>query len=133
MTKRPAFFEAIKYCLRPTVKAIMEQIHPAEPSGPVEQDVCEFAEVLEFSVGLRRKHPGIASVLLKRERRDDRWLLTHVLLDENERLVRKGKALIGRKLLIKSFDDELSDLFDEAESIVIGLPTKETLPQESEV
>lgn len=128
MPKRPAFLESIKDFLKPTVKAVLEQLHPGTPSGPVVRDLCELTEAIEFSVNLRGEHPEVSAILLKREQRDDRWFITHVLLDENDKLIRMGKGLLGRTLSVKSLDDELRDLFGEAESVVIGLPPRETPP-----
>lgn len=129
MPKRPAFIEALKDLLKPTVKAVLEQLHPGTPSGPIVKDLCEFPDIIEFSVNLRREHPEVASILLKREQRDERWFITHVLLDEQDKLIRIGKGLLGRTLSVKSLDDELRDLFGEAESVVIGLPPRETPPE----
>lgn len=119
--RRPGFFEAIKDGLRPAVTAILEQL-PSAGSGPLEVDLCEFADVLEFAMGVRRRNPQVAAVLLKRERRDGLWFVTQVLLDERDQLVRGGRGLLGRTLHAKAFDDELRDLFGDAESLVVGLP-----------
>lgn len=124
MPKRPALFEAIKDLLKPTVKAVLEQLHPAAQSGPVVRDLCELVDVIEFSVKLRAENPEVTSILLRKERREERWLVTHVLLDEHDNLIRKEKGLLGRTLSVKSLDDELRDLFGEAESAVIELPPK---------
>lgn len=127
MPRRPEFFESIKDMIKPTVKAVLEHLYPSHRSRCVSKALCEYAEVVEFSINLRVEHPEVASILLKRERRDGRWSVTHVLLDKHDKLIRIGKNLLGRNLVAKALDDELRDVFGDAESVVIELPPADSL------
>jgi hypothetical protein len=127
--KRPPIFEVLKSLVRPVVTSLFEQLHPDSPSDPVVKDLCELSDVIEFSVQVRRQHPDVTSILLKKERLDDRLVITHVLLDGENKLIRKGKGLLGRTLAVKAVDDELRDLFGDTESLVIELPPQHDSPQ----
>lgn len=115
-------FDAIKRAVRGPVHAIMDQIYGDATARPAEHDVLQYVDVLEYAAARRAEDPLILATLLRREPGPDAWLVTQVFTGASDELIRTRNGLVGRQLLVKTLDEELAELFGEAESIVVELP-----------
>jgi hypothetical protein len=107
------------WAVRRPVRKIMPLLVGATPA---EREVLEYVDVLEYAAARRDEGQRIGATILHRKTEPGAWLVTQAFTDENHQLIRTQDKLLGRQLLVKAFDEELAELFGEAESITIDLP-----------
>jgi hypothetical protein len=117
-------YGVIKGLVRGPVHALLAQVFGDTAGKPVEIATLEYVDVLEYAAARRAEDRRIMATLVRRQPRADvdAWVVTQVFTDQKDALIRSAAGLTGRQLLVKAMDDELTDLFGEAESIAIELP-----------
>ena len=115
-------YGALKRIVRGPVHAVMTEIFGAAPGKPLEVEVLEYVNILEYAAEQKASHGQIVATLLKRDPLPQGWSVTQVFMDKDDALIRKDGGLIGRRLQIKTLDSELVDFFGDGESVVFELP-----------
>lgn len=116
-------YRLIKGLVRKPVRVFMDQLYGEQTTREsATRAVLEYVEVLEYAATRRAEDQRIMATLLRRERQPNGWLITQVFMDENNNLIRKGKGMLGRSMHVKTLDAELTDYFEQEESVVIELP-----------
>jgi hypothetical protein len=116
-------YRVIKGLVRKPMRAFMEQLYGEQATREsATREVLEYVEILEYAAARRAEDQHIMATLLRRERQQGGWLITQVFMDKNNNLIRKGKGMLGRSIYVKRLDAELTDYFDQEESVVIELP-----------
>jgi hypothetical protein len=120
---REGLYGVIKDLVRGPVHALLSQLH-GEPAAarPPMIEVLEYFQLLEYAAAKKIERPEIVATLVRRELTPNAWLFTQVFLDRADNLIQKDGKFFGRVVLAKAVDDELSELFDDAESVTVELP-----------
>jgi hypothetical protein len=117
-----SLYGVIKRIVRGPVHALMADVFGATASKPLELEVLQYVNILEYAAERRSADRRIVATLLKREPAAEGWAVTQVFMDHNDELIRKDGGLLGRRLQAKTLDSELVDFFGDGESVVFDLP-----------
>lgn len=112
VVQRIAFKELIN--LVDDLEAWLARIPPKTDYG-----VYTYRQAITYFIDARKNVEFKRGVMVREKLNDGSLYLTLLLLDQNNKLVKKGKHIVGRKLMLRKLDEQLSQSFKEHNVVIV--------------